>query len=887
MPTIQIKLLGQFHLRCDNELVTTLQQSRLQSLLAYLALHRYTPQTRQYLAFLFWPDSNEAQALTNLRKQLLYLRRTLPTADRLLQIDAKTVQWQPAIGFELDVEQFESALTVATFLTGEEAIAALQHTISLYQGDLLPGHYDEWLVVKRDELRRNYSEALERLLLLLEDQRKYAEAIATGYKLLQHDPLLESVYLRLMRLYALQNDRAAALNVYLTCVRVLQSELQVEPGGEIQQAYQHLLDHQIPIVPNTPALSALVTPSLVGRQAEWHLLQALWRDVMRGHAHLFVISGEAGIGKTRLAEELLEWAQGQGILAARAHAYAAEGQLAYAPVIDWLRTPALKKRLERLEDTWLVDVARLLPEVRNDRHTLLGQEPPAASWQRHRLFEALARAFLTDHQPLLLVLDDLQWCDQETLAWLHFLLRFAPQAKLLIIATVRLVEVGLQHPLVSLLLSLRHTPQLTEVELAALNANETAQLAQQMVGHTVDVEVARHLYRETEGHPLYIVEMVRAHLQELRQSPQGWLAREGYAAGRDTMALPPRIHAVIDARLAQLSPLARNVADLAAITGRDFTFEVLTLALDTSEDTVVQGLDELLERQIVREQGRSYDFSHDKLREAIYVKVSGTRRRLLHRRIAQALEKQHTLTHNLDEVSSQIAVHHEKGDLPERAIPAYDRAARTALRVHAYGEARDLFQRALSLLADLPSRPERQRQELDLLLALGTILVALYGYGFGQVRERYLRAQSIIQDLGEPSNPAILRALALFYVVRRDYAPAQAQGEQLCALAEATDGTTAAVLNVEGHYVLGVTAFWRGEFAKSKEHLERALTHYDVQRHDLHITLYTQDPGVVCRVRLAFTLWFLGFPEQAQQHCTAALALARQTRPSLYAGLRA
>lgn len=905
MATIQFQLLGQFQLCCDNEPVTTLHQGRLQSLLAYLALHRHVAQPRQHLAFLFWPESTEAQALTNLRKQLLYLRRAWPIADRLLHINAKNIEWQPSVRFELDVEQCEAAFTAAASLHGKEAIAALQQANELYQGDLLPSCYDEWLIDRRETLRANYGQALERLLLLLEDQRDYAAAIAVAQQLLRHDPLLETAYRRLMRLYALQGDRAAALLVYQTCVEVLRSELAVEPGVETQQAYERLLNHQVPQVLRASAPSALEVPPFVGRQAEWQLLQAIWRDVARGHAHLLVISGEAGIGKTRLAEELMEWAQYQGILTARAHAYAAEGQLAYAPVVDWLRTPALQGRLARLEETWLVEVARLLPELISDHSDPARPEPSAASWQRHRLFEALAHALLVDRQPLLLLLDDLHWCDQETLAWLHFLLRYAPQARLLIVTTVRLGEVGLQHPLVPLLLALRHTPQLTELALVALDMDETTRLAEQMVGRTVSMELARRFYRETEGHPLYIVEMVRAHLQELRETPKGWFAAEPHEVGSDTLTLTPRIHAVIDTRLAQLSPLARKVADLAAVIGRDFTFEVLALALEISEDELVQGLDELLERQIVRERQRGgYDFSHDKLREAIYLKISNTRRRVLHRRIAQAIEVMQVQT--LDEASSQIARHYDRGDLPERAVPAYARAGLTARRVHARAEACELFQRGLALLADLPSTPERLRLELDLLLGLGPALVALHGYSFAQVKDVYLRAQWIIQTLDAPPNPAILRALALFYIVRRDYAQAIAQGEQLCALASAmeesaaeisatepsaaesfatepfateeaaTKKSAAAILYAEGHYVLGVTAFWHGEYAQAKEHLERALDYYDVRHHEVHTALYTQDPGVICHVRLALTLWYMGDVEEAQQQCAEGIALARR-----------
>src|SRR5262249_19770306 len=151
-------------------------------------------------------DSSEAQALTNLRKQLLFLRRTLPEADNFLHADAKVVQWNPHAPFTLDVAEFEQTLARAASLTGEAAIAALQAASALYRGDLLPGCYDDWITPKRDELRSQYSQALERLGLLLEDRRDYPAAIQAGQQLLRHDPLHETTYRRLMRLHALNGD---------------------------------------------------------------------------------------------------------------------------------------------------------------------------------------------------------------------------------------------------------------------------------------------------------------------------------------------------------------------------------------------------------------------------------------------------------------------------------------------------------------------------------------------------------------------------------------------------------------------------------------------------------------------------------------------------------
>jgi DNA-binding SARP family transcriptional activator/predicted ATPase len=874
--SLRIQLLGDFYIQHGENTVASVNQPRVQSLLAYLLLHRHAPQSRQHLAFCFWPDSPEAQALTNLRKQLLLLRRSLPESDRFIMADAKIVQWNANTPFTLDVAEFEHIISRSASLTSDQAISALYEAIDLYQGDLLPGCYDEWIAPKREELRARYIQTLTRLVLLLEDHRDYPAAIEVAQRLSRHDPLHEATYRRLMRLYILSGDRAAALNVYHTCVTILQNELGVEPDLDTRAAYDRLLKKEIPAVLRKQAPAPLASQSpIVGRRSEWQVLQEVWRAVMRGHPQFVLISGEAGIGKTRLAEEVVEWATRQGIVTAWARAYAAEGSLSYAPVIEWLRTPKLNSALANLEVSWLTELARLMPEILTKFPGLPLPGSVTESGQRHRLFESLARATLADTQQLILVLDNLQWCDLETLEWLHFLLRFDPAAKLLIIGTVRSDEIGPRHPLIGLRFGLQTNHLLAELKLAPLNSADTAQLAAQVAGGELNPDQAERIFRDTEGNPLFVVEMGRAVLQgengdegmyggvEHDASPSHWV-----------LSLPPIVQAVIEARLNRLSPTARKLADFAAAIGRNFNFDVVVQASDSTEDEVINGLDELCQRAIVREQGATvYDFSHDKIREVAYAQLSATRRRLLHRRVAQALESVHASS--LDQVSGQLAVHYETAGSADLAVTYYQKAAHTALRVYASHEAVEHFSRGLALLSNLADCVEKNRQELALLLGLGPALIANRGYGFSQVREAYTRAQALTQQLGDPANPAILRALALYRIVHRQYAVSEALGEEILRLAHQAPGLVDSILYVEGHYVVGVSAFWRGEFLRAKKHLEQAVTVYNVQHHEAHTALYTQDPGAVCLVRLALVLWHLGFPDQAQQRCAEAIALAR------------
>jgi DNA-binding SARP family transcriptional activator len=506
--SLRICLLGGCSLYYDETPVTGVNTARLQSLLAYLVLHRSAPQSRYHLAFLFWPDSTEAQARTNLRQLLYDLRHALPQADSFLQVDVQTVQWRPDAPFTLDVADFESAVARADQAERAREPAslreALEQAVALYQGDLMPSCYGDWIQEQREALSTVFAEALERLVLLAESQRDYQGAIRHAQHLLRHDPLHEATYRRLMRLFALSGDRAGALHTYHTCATTLQRELGVEPSPATREAYERLLRTDAlpsPALP-LPAGSA----SLVGREREWAQLQTGWRAANAGRPQLVLLTGEVGIGKTRLAEELIALAERQGIATASARCYAAEGGLAFAPVATWLRA----RPLPLLADVWLSEVARLLPELLAERPELAAPGPLAEAWQRQRLFEALAHALIQGNQPLLLLLDDLQWCDRETLEWLHYLMRFDPHARLLVVATLRREDVAVDHPLSTLFDTLCTTEQLTEIELAPLNEAETLSLAEGVAGRKLDPALAA---------PLWVVLLIVAVLGALI----GWL----------------------------------------------------------------------------------------------------------------------------------------------------------------------------------------------------------------------------------------------------------------------------------------------------------------------------------------------------------------------------
>jgi DNA-binding SARP family transcriptional activator len=755
MPTLHIHLSGGFQLLLDTTPVTTVNSSKLQSLLAYLLLHRDVPQDRSRLAFLLWPDATEARAHAGLRKLVYQLRQALPHADQLLFIDNHTLQWLAGsadVSWTLDLVEVEEALARAKQAEQEQDMAAMCHAleevVQVYRGDLLPSCYDEWILPERDHWHQVFFSTAERLLTHLEQERAYDAAISVAQHLIRHDPLYEAIYRQLMRLYALQGDRASALRVYHTCVTTMERELGAEPGEATRAAYDLLMQfdgssEMVHSLQSTNKSSA----SLLGRGTQWRQIQEAWRKASSGSPHLVLLSGEAGIGKTCLAEQMEAWVARQGMVTASARCYAALGALSYAPVTTWLRTDALRAGLSTLDPTWLSEVSRLLPELLAAQPKLSRPAPMREKWQRLQFFEALARAIVAARQPLLLFLDDLQWCDNETLEWLHYLLQFDRKARLLLLGTVRVGETLPGHPLHTFLSALQRDGLVTELCIGALTMAETSSLAEHLLGRALEPAMRKVLYSETEGNPLFVVEMVRAGTIDQQKARQATLDRPLSLLTQSSSTLPPTVQSVLQTRLAQLSQQAQEVANVAAVIGREFTFSVLESACSADEDMVVAGLDELWQRRIVREQGSgiadSYDFSHDKLREQAYTSLSSAHRRLLHRRVAQAFSA--TYAHDLDSVSGQIATHYERAGLSNQAIPYYQRAGEFALRMYATEEARSAFTQATNLLAQVPGQCKLDiawETAAQAYTSLGDVSMIVGHYA--EAREAYQRAMQYL-----------------------------------------------------------------------------------------------------------------------------------------------
>lgn len=828
------------------------RSQRTLALLGLLALHADAPQSRQRIAGLFWPGSTDAQALTNLRRELHQLRRTLGDGIGLV-VESATLCWQESPGCRVDVHVFASERIAAYRAVGEgRDEGAVRHgaaALGVYGGDLLPGCCDDWVITERDRLARECT-ALSDLVCqagLRTGDLQTAEAAAR--RRIQLQPLEEVGYRSLMELQADIGDRSGAISTYHHCASVLENELGIDPDRATQAVFHRLLasDRGRPEQARRPPTGrrGVALAELTGRESDLARLREEWSAAASGSARVVIVAGDSGVGKTRLVAELASEVRTQGGAVAVTECFATSGRLGLAPVADWLRTAELRAATASLEPVWQAEVERLVPPSTSPAVTTPVSRAMVDAWQRLRFFEGVSRALTGVGRPLLLVLDNLQWCDQETLAVLGYCLESSTDSALMVAATLRQDDDGAQPGVREWIAHLNHASRLTTVPLVPLDPEDTTSLAKQLCGHrALDLDESL-LHAVTGGFPLYVVEASRTDT----------FANGGPAADLDT---------VLRNRLTQVSPQSREVAALAAAVGRDFSLEVLTAASDLAPDAVVRAVDELWRHRIVRELQGGYDFSHDLMRDSAYTQVGRPQQWLMHRRLAQALELVHA--NHLDDVAAQMAEQYEQGDVPERALHYYRRAAEMAVATFAHSESIRFYRKARSLVSSLPGGRNRDALELGILQDAIPSINAAHGYSSPQLREAAERCLDLAESLGR-ADEAMDSAIALWAstFVRGEVADSHR------IITRVLDRVTT------GSEMAGQVHFAYAGSAQALGRIEESLQHFDLAREGSRgapSLIVGSLPEVHARAWSAHALWLSGKPDRALSAGRDAITLA-------------
>ena len=680
--------------------------------------------------------------------------------------------------------------------------------------------------------------------------------------------------------------------------------------------------------------SEVERPVFVARDHELGQLDGFLDRALEGQGRVVFITGEAGSGKTALVHEFTRLAQDAhaDLVIARgngnAHTGIGDPYLPFREVLGllsgdvearwavgvlttdharrlWNTLPLTAQALVEdgpdLVDTFVpgiplveramayasggADWLARLDELVRRKATIPGGPGP----QQSALFEQYVRVVqnLACQRPLVLVLDDLQWADPGSVSLLFHLGRQVMGSRILILGAYRPEEVtlgrdGERHPLESVVHEFQR-----EFGDIAVNVDQAA--SRDFVEAFLDSEPNRlgpqfreRLYAQTRGHPLFAVELLRG-LQErgdLVQDEQGrWI--EGPALDWET--LPPRIEGVIAERIGRLSDPLQEALRAASVEGETFTAEVVARVQEAKEGEMVARFSDELDRRhrLVSAQGvlrtgdqrlSQYRFRHILFQKYLYDSLDSVKRTRLHEEVGTALEALYG--EGAQEIAVELARHFQEAGMTEKAIPHLKQAGEKAVRLSANQEAIAHFTRALELLVTQPDTPERTQQELALQLGLAVPLLVTRGVAAPEVARAYARARELCQQVGEtPQLFPTLWSLSQFYGWRAEFHTAMELGEQMLRLAERTGDP---LLEALAHSSLGRDLHFLGEFAPARAHLEHMIAFYDPQQHHALAFVYGQDPGVHNLAWSSWTLWFLGYPDQALKRAEETIALARE-----------
>ena len=621
---------------------------------------------------------------------------------------------------------------------------------------------------------------------------------------------------------------------------------------------------------------------LVGREQEIGVLLERWAQVKDGLGQVVLLSGEAGIGKSRLVQVLTDQ------VAAEPRAWLTPCQCspyhqhtALYPLIDLLERVVLRfdreespqQKVGKLEG-FLVQYGLPLAEAVPLFAALLSLPLPAdyapvtvsPEQQKQQTLHVLLTILLriAAQQPVLFVMEDLHWVDPSTLELLSLLVDQGPTARILTLFTFR---PDFSPPWTGR----AHLTQLTVNRLPRRQAVEV--IRQVAHGKVLPPEVVEQIVAKTDGVPLFVEELTKMVLESglLQERDE----RYALTGPLHPLAIPATLHDSLMARLDRLAAV-KALAQLGATLGREFSYALLRAVAPWEEGIVHQGLHQLVAAEFLYQRGvppqATYTFKHALIQDVAYQSLLRSTRQQYHQRIAQALEAQFPET-----VATQpelVAQHYTAAGCAEQAVLYWQRAGQHASDRSAHVEAISHVTTGIELLKTLPETPEHTQQALTLHIALGAALQMAKGQAAPEVEHAYTQARALCQQVGEtPELVPVLFGLWRFYLVRSQLHTARELGETLLRLAQRADDPALAVI---AHYALGVTWFCLGALPAARQHLEEGIARYTPDQRRAPVFRMGQDPGVGCRAYAAWTLWLLGYPEQALARLHEALALAHE-----------
>ena len=871
---LQLTLFGGFEARTDSGALLRFRTRKTQVLVAYLALETGASHPRAKLAAFLWGGVPDQQARDSLRHAFLDMRRVLGTAVPGALVSCGDSVALDTARIDVDVARFERLIAAGSSTSVHQAM-------EIYRGELLDGivldeePFDRWVAERRQQVRALGIGALEKHLEVEVKDQRVEQAIVTAIRLLAFDHTHEAVQRTLMRLYVQQGRRGTALRQYQSCAESLQRELGADPDPETRKLYEAILrdgaagtlnrkphkesDSRVLSRDEAPSASGhrrTETP-LIGRTAELARLSGAVNEMCRGAGGCVFVTGEAGIGKTRLVTEVLLSVQTRArVLQARAHE--TERALPLGLWVDALRSAGTSFCLDtayRIDPVWRRELACLVPELASGN-----EETRARNVDERRLFEAVLNFLsrVADQAPVLVALDDLHWADDASVRLLAFVVRRIATARLLIIATLREEEVEDGSKLRDDINQLVLASFASALEVRGLSQSDTFELVRRFAyrkgGGPPPAGANMQIWDSSRGNPFMIAEMVRA-------------MREGATLDASApLIFSDRVHQLVMARIQRLAQPLRAVLAVAAVIGREFEFALIMSAAQLSIQDATASLEELVRRRFLHTIDDRFEFTHAWIRESVYLSVLPPRRQILHAAVAMACQQ--SGLRNDERLLSMLVHHYSLGKIWDKAAVYARLAGEQATQRRAYAEAAALFEQARLALEHLPQDSEVMREAIDVRVSLHRSLIptGILAPTIENLRE----AETLLAHVDDPARRAnVLLCVTEYSRWTGHHARAIESGKlALTAAIESQDPNLAAQVRFQ----LGVAQLWKGEYRPAISVLRQSLI--DSQSISFSPSASFFPVGVSARGHLALALAAIGQFGEARNVATEATKIA-------------
>ncbi|MDF2732479.1 MAG: transcriptional regulator, putative ATPase, winged helix family, partial [Desertimonas sp.] len=876
--------------------------TKLQALVALLALGAPHPMSGDRLIDELWGDRPPANPANALQAQISHVRRLLGSDAVVRQGSAYRIRVEPD---DVDANRLERLIKRARAERGAGEVAAaittFQSALALVRGHPLAGLGDFEFAgrasARLDEMVVATHEDLVDCLLTV---GHHAETVTILSELVRAHPARERLHGQLMLALYRCGRQSDALRAFQTARSTLIDEFGVEPGAALLALERAVLDRD-------PALEASDVPLVTGassreeqflsaaedqaahslsvhggRGAELTELRSDLQSAMSGHGRAAIISGEPGIGKTWLAEQLAQAAAAAGAVVVWGRGYTGRGAPAFWPwvqVVDGLLDRFSDEALRSALRFGAGDLAQIVPQI---KELIPGLDPPAPAdpeTAQFRVFEAITGFLrrLSQTQPIVVIFDDLHWSDAASQQLVLLTSAAAADAKLMLVALYRDVDPYLDDGLAATLVDLTRQREVRRIELGGLDDHAVTAMLQSAGGlPTPDAVVT--VMRRTRGNPFFLNEILR-----LLPDSAG-----GLDAATVQRVVPGSVRGALRRRLARLAPDTVQVLNAASVLGNVFELALMADIMGVQRGDLLHPLHLAVESGlIVRHEsdiGR-FAFSHGLVQEALYEDLGAGERAEWHRRSAEAMEREYAGVEGAHLLA--LAEHWYRATpavAPDQGIAAALRAATWAAGHLAHEQAEQRLRAGIQLTALMPRKPERAALELDLQDQLAGLLLTTKGYASAGLVDACDRMRVLCDELDEIGRRAqTLWRLAIIHLYRCDFEQSSSVGHELVRMAGEPGGSGAASL---GHFALGLSANHSGRVGEARAHFDAALAAVGPVDDGDVARFASETTAVIDQVFSAWNLVLLDRADEAEAAIAVALEAAiagGQTYPLAYA----